>query len=139
MSVVAPAALLDYRAGRLTGDPGDVHGALAALEAHTIPQSLRPEGPCHPGHAGRPMTAAATSPPGRCPRAAPLLVLRSEQTLPWSTWCPSCPWRSQPAPSLPQARLAFAQHRCRPAATKDPSRATGAGRSVLAIRGGGRR
>jgi hypothetical protein len=66
------------------------------------------------------MMAAVRSTPRRCRSAAPLLVLRGEQSpRPWSTRCRSCPWASEHAASLLLARLAFAIHRWQPAAAVD--------------------
>jgi hypothetical protein len=117
--VVTPAAWLAYGGGRLMGDLKGLHGALAALEADTLPDVL-PVGARQPGFSARPMAAAARSTPRRCRMAVPLLVLTSEYSpRPWSTRCRSCPWTSEHAASLLLARLAFAIHRWQPAAPVD--------------------
>jgi hypothetical protein len=82
-----------------------------------------------------------------CPTASmpssppPLLVLTSERApRPWSTRCRFCPWVSQQAASLDEARREFASHSCR-LAVAEPSQATTAGEHARrpALQGSGGR
>jgi hypothetical protein len=82
-----------------------------------------------------------------CPAASmpssppPLLVLTSERApWPWSTRCRFCPWVSQQAASLDEARREYVLHSCRLAGA-EPSQATTAGEHArrLALQGSGGR